>query len=164
MAQLPWHEKKTPKKKIKPNGGEKKKKKIIHLTPPPPPPPMKIVKKEEMRWPQLSWYGVLKKKIHAPPLPSEHQGWNAGKGDCRHYHSHLGFSILMGRGFIKVGGWSREVPGEPLSHFFSRNLAGSLVRRLPPSSVAHGSLTQSLEPRGRPRSCQFKFGIYYVYT
>ena len=55
------------------------------------------------------------KEIPAPPLPSEHQGKNTGKGDCRHYHSHLGFSILMGRGFIQVGGWTitREEPGDP---------------------------------------------------
>ena len=57
-----------------------------------------------------------KKIIHLPYLPS--RGWNAGKGDCRHYRSHLGFSVLMGRGFIEVGGWSREEPGVPLSHFF----------------------------------------------
>ena len=55
----------------------------------------------------------LGEKKTTPPLPSEHQGWNAGKGDCGHYRSHLGFSILMGRGFIKVGGWSREEPGDP---------------------------------------------------
>ena len=36
-----------------------------------------------------------------PPLPSEHRGWNTGKGDCGHYRSQLGFSILMGRGFIQ---------------------------------------------------------------
>ena len=53
------------------------------------------------------------KKIKAPPLPSEHRGWNAGKGDYGHYRSHLGFSVLMGRGFIEVGGWSREEPGDP---------------------------------------------------
>ena len=84
-----------------------------------------------------------KKIIHLPYLPS--RGWNAGKGDCRHYRSHLGFSVLMGRGFVEVGGWSREEPGVPLSHFFffSRNLAGSIEPRLPPSSVAHRSLTQS---------------------
>ena len=59
-----------------------------------------------------------------------HLPWNAGKGDCGHYNSHLGFSVLMGRGFIKVGGWSREEPGEPPC--FSRNLAECLDLRLPP--------------------------------
>ena len=31
--------------------------------------------------------------------------WNAGKGDCGHYCSQLGFSIHMGRGFIQGGGY-----------------------------------------------------------
>ena len=35
------------------------------------------------------------KKKKMPPLPSEHLGWNAGKGDCGHYHSHLDFSVHM---------------------------------------------------------------------
>ena len=88
-----------------------------------------------------------KKNAYTSPT-FEHQGWNAGKGDCGHYRSHLGFSILMGRGFIEVGGWSREEPGEPLSlfFFFSWNLAGHVFP--PPEFVAHRSLTQSLEPRG----------------
>ena len=57
-------------------------------------------------WPKknIKKPGVVLKKI-APPLPSEHQGWNAGKGDCGHYRSHLDFSILMGRGFIGIVEW-----------------------------------------------------------
>ena len=31
-----------------------------------------------------------------PPLPSEYRGWNAGKGDCGHYRSHLDFSVHIG--------------------------------------------------------------------
>ena len=65
--------------------------------------------------------------IYAPPLPSDHRGWNAGKGDCGHYCSHLGFSVLMGRGFIKVGGWTREEPEEPLSHFFFQKPCGEFI-------------------------------------
>ena len=60
------------------------------------------------------------KKRH-PPLPSKYQGWNAGKGDCENYHSQLGFSILMGRGFNQGGGYSREEPVYSLvlsGHFF----------------------------------------------
>ena len=37
----------------------------------------------------------LKKKRFTPPLPPKYQGWNAGKGDCGHYHSHLDFSVHM---------------------------------------------------------------------
>ena len=48
-----------------------------------------------------------------PPLPSKHQGWNAGKGDCRHCRTQLGFCILMGTGFIQD---SAEVLGRPLEH------------------------------------------------
>ena len=73
-----------------------------------------------------------KKKKVAPPLPSEHQGWNAGKGNCGHYRRHLGFSVLMGRGFIEVGGWSREEPEEPLSHFFPGTLRGVSNPVFPP--------------------------------
>ena len=86
-----------------------------------------------------------KKIIHLPYLPS--RSWNAGKGDCGYYRSHLGFSVLKGRGFIEVGGWSREEPGMPLSHFFfffSRNLAGSIEPRLPPSSVAHTGILDAI--------------------
>ena len=36
-----------------------------------------------------------KKKI-TPFLPSEHRGWNTGKGDCGHYCSHLDFSVHIG--------------------------------------------------------------------
>ena len=60
-----------------------------------------------------AWPKTEKKKkkfIHLPYLPS--RGWNAGKSDCGHYRSHLGFSILMGRGFTEVGGWLREEPGD----------------------------------------------------
>ena len=44
---------------------------------------------------------VLLKKL-TPSLPSEHRGWNSGKGDCGHYHSHLDFSVHIGtmRGFM----------------------------------------------------------------
>ena len=58
-----------------------------------------------------------KKKERPPPLPSEHRGWNAGKGDCGHYRSQLGFSILMGRGFMP-----RTLPVA-----FTTNLAPALI-------------------------------------
>ena len=37
-----------------------------------------------------------RKKILTPILPSEHRGWNAGKGDCGHYCNHLDFSVFIG--------------------------------------------------------------------
>ena len=44
---------------------------------------------------------TVKKKL-TPSLTSEHRGWNTGKGDCGHYHSHLDFSVHIEtmRGFM----------------------------------------------------------------
>ena len=58
------------------------------------------------------------------------QSWNAGKGDCGHYHSQLGFGITDtgavrgslqkgGTGFIQDGGgggYSKEDPGRPRAY------------------------------------------------
>ena len=54
-------------------------------------------------------------------------------------------------------GWSREEPEEHLSHFFLQEPCGEFSS---PSSPAHGSLMQLLEPRGQPRSRWFKICLY----
>ena len=70
-----------------------------------------------------------KEKKIAPPLPSKHRGLNAGKGDCRHYHSHLGRLLYSsgkrpyrGGRVVKGGIWRAPKPlfsKEPCREFSS---------------------------------------------
>ena len=99
----------------------------------------------------------LIKVEYVPPLSSEHQGWNAGKGDCGHYRSQLGFSIHMGRGFIqgaqvfKGGAWTppEAILSMTLPVTFTTNLAPH-TSSMVDLAINRAGLTSVIDQGGQP--------------